>query len=284
MALANLFTLIDDIAAMTKITAQKTMSVVTDDIAVSAEKVSGFEDNREIPVILAVFKGALINKLILVPVAILLSVYANFLIQPLLLVGGLYLCYEGMEKISSSLSKKPAHETKAPADPALHEKLQVKGAIRTDFVLSTEIIVISLNIVQAESINMQIMVLSFVAILLTIGIYGLVAVIVKLDDLGFYLVKHSVRGFKTIGKMLLVAAPFILRAISIIGTLAMLFVGGNIIMHALHLDHYIALFTGINTENLNYMLNIFTAIIIGGICGTSLFLLHLLSKTIMNKI
>lgn len=228
MALSNLLGLIDDIAGMTKLTAQKTASIVTDDIAVSAEQVSGFDNKREIPVILAVAKGSLVNKVILVPLALLLSAFAPFLITPLLLAGGLYLAYEGVEKIIDYFYKQQESSSKAPL---ANEKHQIKGAIRTDFVLSIEIIVIALSSVEGETLILQAVTLSIVAITITIAIYGLVALIVKIDDLGFYLNKQSNKAAKKLGNTLLILAPHILKGIALIGTIAMLLVAGNIYWH-----------------------------------------------------
>ncbi len=228
MALSNLLGLIDDIAGMTKLATQKTASIVTDDIAVSAEQVSGFDNKRELPVILAVAKGSLVNKVILVPLALLLSAFAPFLITPLLLAGGLYLAYEGVEKIIDYFHKQQDSSSKMPL---ANEKHQIKGAIRTDFVLSIEIIVIALSSVEGETLIVQAVTLSIVAIAITIAIYGLVALIVKIDDLGFYLNKQSNKAAKKLGNTLLILAPHILKGIALIGTIAMLLVAGNIYWH-----------------------------------------------------
>ncbi|MDR1462376.1 MAG: DUF808 domain-containing protein [Azoarcus sp.] len=254
MAGASLLALIDDIAAilddvalMTKVAAKKTAGVLGDDLALNAQQVAGVRADRELPVIWAVAKGSLVNKAILVPVALLISAFLPWAIVPLLMVGGLYLCFEGMEKLAHKFlhkeDKSTAHEAggpQQPADVAATEKEKIKGAIRTDFVLSAEIIVIALGTVANEAMSMQIAVLTGIALLMTAGVYGFVAAIVKLDDLGLYL--HGRQGVlsQTMGKALLGAAPMLMKFLTIIGTAAMFMVGGGILAHGLPVIHHLS--------------------------------------------
>jgi len=255
MAGASLFTLLDDIAsilddvsAMTKVAATKTTGVLGDDLALNAEQVSGVRAERELPVVWAVFKGSLRNKLILVPAALAISALAPWAITPLLMLGGAFLCYEGFEKLLHTFS--PGHRTEdgqqaepAPAqtrpvvDLVGFERDKIKGAIRTDFILSAEIIVITLGTVAAEPIGMQLAVLAGIAVLMTIGVYGLVAGIVKLDDVGLFLSQRSGSAFagmqRRIGHRILRIAPYLMKGLSIIGTAAMFLVGGGILLHGL---------------------------------------------------
>lgn len=253
MAGTSLLVLIDDIAAvlddvalMTKVAAKKTAGVLGDDLALNAEKVSGVNADRELPVVWAVAKGSFLNKLILVPLALLISAYVPMLITPLLMLGGAYLCFEGAEKIVHAyLHKKASGDSHditttqhldTPEAIRIFEQDKIKGAIRTDFILSAEIIVIALGTVQSASMLNQIVVVSLIALLMTVGVYTLVAGIVKLDDLGLYLVKpnpHTLREkIKTkIGLGILSFAPFLMKSLSVIGTVAMFLVGGSILLH-----------------------------------------------------
>ncbi len=250
MAFSTLFTLLDDIAAvlddvavMTKIAAKKTAGVVGDDLALGAEQVTGVDASREIPVVWAVAKGALLNKVILVPVALLISAFVEWLILPLLMLGGGYLAFEGFHKVWHKLMHKEHEETEkgkhkeAVRDESLDlvdfEKKKIRGAIRTDFILSAEIIVISLGTVSSEPLATQIGVLCVIAFGLTIGVYGLVAGIVKIDDLGLYLSKKG-GVVASIGKGLLVGAPIFMKVLGFVGTVAMFLVGGGIISHGIH--------------------------------------------------
>lgn len=256
MAGSSLLALIDDIAAvlddvaiLTKVAAKKTAGVLGDDLALNAEQVSGIRAEREIPVVWAVAKGSFINKLILVPSALAISVFIPWLIVPLLMIGGIYLCFEGFEKIvhhffhnQAEKDKEHADTIAALSDPEVDlvafEKEKIKGAIRTDFILSAEIIVIALGTVKDVSFSMQAMVVSGIALLMTVGVYGLVAGIVKLDDAGFYLIKDKSEtlwcGIKRgIGRGLLVFAPFLMHFLSFVGTAAMFLVGGGILIHGI---------------------------------------------------
>lgn len=248
MASANLLallddiaTMLDDIATMTKVATKKTAGVLGDDLAVNAQRVSGVRASRELPVVWAVCKGSLINKAILVPAALAISAVAPWLIMPLLTLGGLYLCFEGAEKLFHREPKGAKHAAAAPV-PVLSdeemialEKRKIKGAVRTDFILSAEIIVISLGTVQHHPFATQVVALSFVAVLLTLGVYGLVAAIVKIDDVGLWLVqKNDNQGAAAaFGRALLNAAPKLMKSLGVIGTVAMFLVGGSIVTHAL---------------------------------------------------
>jgi predicted DNA repair protein MutK len=251
--LDDITTVLDDVAVLTKVAARKTAGVLGDDLAVNAEQVTGVRAQREIPVVWAVFKGSLINKLILVPAALVLSVIAPWVITPLLIAGGLFLCYEGFEKLSHKyLYPKDdfdRHQEIADAlndpdtDLAELERRKVKGAIRTDFVLSAEIVAITLGIVAAEALPTRIIVLSGIALLMTVGVYGLVAGIVKLDDLGLHLTKQQGEGLKRelqhrLGRAILAGAPYLMRSLSVLGMIAMFLVGGGILVHGIPALHH----------------------------------------------
>jgi uncharacterized protein len=247
--LDDIATVLDDVAILSKVAAKKTAGVLGDDLALNAEQVSGVRANRELPVVWAVAKGSFINKLILVPAALLISVFAPWLIMPLLMMGGGYLCYEGFEKVYHVVTQKKADKEhkqrvmlEALTDPKVDlvkfEQKKIKGAIRTDFVLSAEIIVIVLGTVQEVDFATQAMVVSTMAIVMTVGVYGLVAAIVRLDDAGLYLIKSNVQNswadFKRlVGRALLVFAPFLMKFLTVVGTLAMFLVGGSILLHGL---------------------------------------------------
>ena len=234
---------------MTKVAAKKTSGVLGDDLALNAEQVSGIQAERELPVVWAVAKGSFKNKLILVPAALLISAAAPWTITPLLMVGGAYLCFEGFEKLAHSFmytaaEDQVAHAEKIQAlsDPDIDlvafERVKIKGAVRTDFILSAEIIVIALGTVQGASLGTQFAVVAAIALLMTIGVYALVAGIVKLDDAGLHLVKGAgtrVWGAcrKAVGKGLLHLAPLLMKTLAIVGTAAMFLVGGGILTHGL---------------------------------------------------
>lgn len=249
MAGASLLTLLDDIAAllddvsvMTKVAAKKTAGVLGDDLAVNTDQVSGFAAKRELPVIWAVAKGAMLNKIILIPIALLLSEFASWALTPLLMFGGAFLCYEGAHKLHHKLfhHEEEEHEkedmVKAAEDPKVdmvaHEKEKIKGAIRTDFILSAEIIVLALYAVTEQNADFMTLLgaLVGVSIIVVVGVYGLVAGIVKLDDFGLYLTKKG-GVLASLGRGLIKAVPVFMKGISILGTVAMFLVGGNIIAH-----------------------------------------------------
>ena len=244
--LDDIATILDDVAVMSKMAAKKTAGVLGDDLALNAQQVSGVRTDRELPVVWAVAKGSFVNKLILVPAALLISVVAPWLITPLLMIGGLFLCYEGVEKVLHSLHHKKAKTeeeasqelTAIETDMATFEKDKVKGAIRTDFILSAEIVVISLGTVAAATFSTKVMVLSVIAILMTVGVYGFVAMIVKIDDLGLYLTQQASSFKQTIGRGLLAFAPKLMKTLTFVGTIAMFLVGGGIISHGVPLLHH----------------------------------------------
>ncbi len=246
----DIATLLDDVAVLSKVAAKKTAGVLGDDLALNAEQVTGVRAERELPVVWAVAKGSFVNKLILVPAALAISAFLPWLITPLLIVGGLYLCFEGVEKVLHKLLHKDdeqahAEKVKAVADPNVDlvafEKQKIKGAIRTDFILSAEIIVIALGTVKDASFMMQSLVVSTIAVLVTVGVYSLVAGIVKMDDAGYYLLnKKDGNSFhRSLGKSLLVIAPKLMHLLSVLGTVAMFLVGGGIIVHGVPFVHHI---------------------------------------------
>ncbi|KEA65606.1 putative Membrane protein [Marinobacterium lacunae] len=241
----DIATLLDDIALMSKVAAKKTAGVLGDDLALNAEQVSGVKADRELPVVWAVFKGSVLNKLILVPAALLISAIAPWLITPLLMIGGAYLCFEGFEKVLHSIKPDPAaheRELKAVADTDVDlvafEKAKIKGAIRTDFILSAEIVVIALGTVQSAAFGVQVAVVSTIALVMTAGVYALVAGIVKLDDAGLYLARDGQSGTRAaVGRMLLTLAPALMKTLSVVGTIAMFLVGGGILLHGIPGSH-----------------------------------------------
>ncbi|QFS16783.1 DUF808 domain-containing protein [Acinetobacter indicus] len=246
LLLDDIATVLDDVAVMSKMAAKKTAGVLGDDLALNAQQVSGVRSERELPVVWRVAKGSFVNKLILVPLALLISVVAPWLINPLLVVGGLFLCYEGVEKVLHSLHKKKAKTAeeaqqeliKTKTDLAMFENEKIKGAVRTDFILSAEIIVISLGTVATAAFGVKVTVLSIIAIAMTIGVYGLVAFIVKIDDIGLHLSEQASNFKQSVGRGLLAFAPILMKILSIVGTLAMFLVGGGIINHAIPLVHH----------------------------------------------
>ena len=241
MAFSSLFTLIDDIASilddvalMTKMAAKKTVGVVGDDLALNANQVTGASSDRELPIVWAVTKGSLVNKVILIPIALLLSAFLPWLIVPLLMIGGAYLCFEGVEKILHKFIAHEEHEEKK----TFNEAAKIKGAIRTDFILSAEIIIIALGELTEASLLTRIISLSIVGIGITIFVYGLVALIVRADDFGLYLIKKGGVA-KSIGNAILVIMPKFMRSLSFIGTLAMFLVGGGIFVHNVDFIHHL---------------------------------------------
>ena len=261
MAAANLLALIDDIASvlddvalLTKAATKKTAGVLGDDLALNAQQVTGVSPERELPVVWAVAKGSLLNKAILVPLALLISAFAPWAVTPLLMVGGAFLCYEGFEKLAHRLWHKPGDNAAQQAelqrkladlalDPVAFEKDKIKGAIRTDFVLSAEIIAITLGTVAHAAFGTRLTVLVGIALLMTVGVYGLVAGIVKLDDAGLHLSRaagaQAWAGFqRALGRGILRAAPWLMKALSVAGTAAMFLVGGGILTHGVPWLHH----------------------------------------------
>lgn len=240
----------DDVAALTKLSANKTAGVLGDDLALNAQQVSGVAASREIPVVWAVAKGSLVNKAILVPAALLISAFAPWAVTPLLMVGGAYLCFEGSEKLAHKLlhpkAEDDAHAAElqaALADPAVDlatlEKDKIKGAVRTDFILSAEIIAITLGTVAQAGFWTQVAVLVGIALVMTAGVYGLVGGIVKLDDAGLWLSRRASAAAQGLGRAILALAPWLMKLLSIAGTAAMFLVGGGIIVHGVPALHHL---------------------------------------------
>ncbi|MDB5891665.1 MAG: hypothetical protein JWP47_2496 [Polaromonas sp.] len=253
----DIATILDDVAVLSKVAAKKTAGVLGDDLALNAQQVSGVKADRELPVVWAVARGSALNKALLVPAALAISAVIPWAVTPLLMVGGAFLCFEGFEKLAHKFmpgdghadTEKSAALMHALADPAVDivalEQEKIKGAVRTDFILSAEIIAITLGTVQDSTFTTQLAVLSTIAIAMTVGVYGLVAGIVKLDDGGLYLSQRTgegtgVRQLRAFGRGILVAAPWMMKALSIAGTIAMFLVGGGILTHGIApLHHFI---------------------------------------------
>jgi uncharacterized protein len=250
----DIATLLDDVAVLTKVAASKTAGVVGDDLALNAQQVSGVVADRELPVVWAVARGSFVNKAILVPGALGVSAVAPWLVSPLLMAGGAFLCYEGFEKLAHVVAGRHAGDdahhaelTRALADPAIDlvalEQDKIKGAVRTDFILSAEIIVITLGTVASAPFPQRVAVLVGIALLMTVGVYGLVAAIVKLDDAGLYLSRRSgsggfVRALRALGSGILQTAPWMMKGLSVAGTAAMFLVGGSILSHGIGPLHH----------------------------------------------
>jgi len=249
--LDDVATLLDDAAVMSKVAAKKTAGLLGDDLAVNAEKATGFHASRELPVIWEITKGAVLNKIIILPAAFLLSAFMPWLIVPILLLGGAYLSYEGADKVYEWFTRphinKPVASESSDKQEILHsEAAKIKAAIRTDFILSIEIIVISLDTVIEQSLGIQIMVVSFIALVATAGVYGIVALIVRMDDSGLFLIERAkqlkgglAKGTQLTGELLINALPKVIRLLAIIGTLAMLLVGGGMFVHNIDALHHL---------------------------------------------
>lgn len=287
MAGASLLTLLDDISVilddvslMTKVAAKKTAGVLGDDLALNAEQVTGVKADRELPVVWAVAKGSFINKLILVPAALLISAVYPPLVTFLLMCGGLYLAYEGAEKVIHKFwphllphDEAQNERLRANADESIdlvaYEKDKIKGAVRTDFILSAEIIVIALGSAVADGATLleKSLVLAIIAVAITVGVYGLVASIVKMDDLGLHLMKQSSTAKQKFGEFLLSFAPKLMKFLSIAGTLAMFLVGGGILVHGIEFLHHgvedLAYLTGIFESLTTMLLNGFVGLLVG---------------------
>lgn len=278
--LDDIATLLDDISVMGKLAAKKTAGVLGDDLSLNAQQVTGVRANRELPVVWSVAKGSFVNKVILVPLALLISAFIPWAITPLLMIGGAFLCFEGVEKVlhtfesrkekESPAARQQRLEALASADPKAFERDKVKGAIRTDFILSAEIVAITLGIVADAPLLNQVLVLSGIAIVVTIGVYGLVGIIVKLDDMGYWLVEKRAALAQLLGKGLLVVAPWLMKSLSVIGTLAMFLVGGGIVVHGIApLHHAITHFAeaqgAVMAAILPTLLNLVLGFIIGAV-------------------
>lgn len=277
--LDDIAALMDDVVVMSKISTKKTAGILGDDLAVNAEKASGFVSSRELPVLWAITKGSFLNKLIILPLAFLLSAYYPPAVKVILVLGGLYLAYEGAEKIYEFIfHRKEKHKTKVLHDISAetileHEKQKIKSAIFTDFILSVEIVIIALGTVLEKSILTQILVVTVVAIIATVGVYGIVALIVRMDDLGLHLVKLS-NGRKNVlrflGNILVKALPWVIKSLSVIGTIALLLVAGGIFVH--------------NIEQLHHFLETWPSFIRDFIIGFAVGILVLILVIIIKKV
>nr|WP_281423949.1 DUF808 domain-containing protein [Oceanobacter mangrovi] len=287
----DIATLLDDVATMTKVAAQKTAGVLGDDLALNAQQVAGVRAERELPVVWAVALGSIRNKAILVPAALLISAFIPWLITPMLMLGGAFLCFEGAEKLLHAILHRGQKNTDHSQIQALandeidlleYEKNKIKGAIRTDFILSAEIIVITLGTVSDATFWEQLVVLSGIAVLMTAFVYGLVGGIVKLDDVGLYLSRKSSALLKSIGNVLVAAAPWLMKVLSVLGTAAMFMVGGGILVHGLPWIHHLVQHSAETAEQVshlpaissilgglvNVLLNAVTGIIAGGLLAS----------------
>jgi len=306
MAAGSLLALIDDIASvlddvalMSKVAAKKTAGVLGDDLALNAQQVTGVHADRELPVVWAVALGSLRNKAILVPAALAISAFLPQAITPLLMLGGAYLCFEGFEKLAHkylhSAAEDAAHEEElvtalaAGTDMRAVEQDKIKGAVRTDFILSAEIIVISLGVVNAQSTSFgaQVAALVAVAIAMTVGVYGLVAAIVKIDDAGLWLSKRAGAAARALGALLLAAAPRLMKALSVVGTAAMFMVGGGIIGHAVEPLHHLAesaahAVSGV--PGVGGLLAAVTPTVIDAVAGVVIGAVVLLAVTLVQKV
>ncbi len=253
LLLDDIASILDDVATLTKVSVEKTTGILGDDLALNAHQVSGVAPNRELPIVWAVAKGSMLNKAILIPGAVAFSAFAPWAITPLMIVGGSYLCFEGCEKIAHKLlhskQEDDAHHAQhveilatEEIDVAAAEQEKIKGAIRTDFILSAEIIVIALDIVEKSTLVTQFAVLVGVGILMTIGVYGLVACIVKLDDFGMHLTTRSGARTRRLGSFILLAMPYLMKFLSVAGTVAMFLVGGGILVHKIKFLHQLVEF------------------------------------------
>jgi len=238
----DIASILDDVAVLSKVAAKKTAGVLGDDLALNAQQVTGVAADRELPVVWAVCMGSLLNKLILVPAALAISAFVPWLVTPLLMLGGAFLCYEGFEKLAHRFlhskaddAARRAERAQALADPAVDlvalERDKIKGAIRTDFILSAEIVAITLGTVAEADFGTRVAVLSTIALVMTLGVYGLVAGIVKLDDAGLWLSRQASAAAQALGRGVVRAAPWLMKALSVAGTVAMFLVGGGILVH-----------------------------------------------------
>lgn len=269
--------LMDDVAVAAKVASQKTAGILGDDLAVNAEKATGFLSSREIPVLWAITKGSLINKLIIVPVALLLNIFFPVLIKFILIFGGFYLAYEGAEKIIEFLfhrSKTPHREIEVEVkNDLVAEKAKVKSAVTTDFILSVEIVIIAMETVLKRSLPIQILTVSAVALLATIGVYGIVALIVRMDDAGYKLIKRANNKgfFNALGQVLVKSLPVIIKILSVVGTIALLLVAGGIFVHNIDFVHHLL-------PNLN---TIVKELAMGLIAGLLVFVIVFFSKKLI---
>lgn len=296
--LDDIATILDDVAVLSKVAAKKTAGVLGDDLALNAQQVSGVKADRELPVVWAVAQGSFINKAILVPAALAISALAPWAVTPLLMVGGAFLCFEGFEKLAHKLMHSQAEQAverqalvAAASDPKVDllalEKDKIKGAVRTDFILSAEIIAITLGTVQASGFTTQVVVLSAIAIVMTVGVYGLVAGIVKLDDAGLYLSQAGSHLRRSVGRGILWVAPWLMKGLSIAGTAAMFLVGGGILTHGLApLHHVIERLTAAaaGVPSVGAALAWFTPLLLDAVVGIVAGALVLAGVTLVKKV
>lgn len=291
MLLDDIATVLDDVAIMTKVAAKKTAGVLGDDLALNAQQVAGVRAERELPVVWAVAKGSMVNKAILVPAALLISAFIPWLIVPLLMVGGAYLCFEGFEKLAHkyfhSKVEDAAHHrelieavSNPQVDMVAFEKEKIKGAVRTDFILSAEIIVIALGSVAAATFAKQAAVVVSIAVLMTVGVYGFVALIVKLDDIGMHLCKKPNPVAQFFGNFLLAAAPRLMKFLSVLGTAAMFMVGGGIVTHSIPVIHHWIEHAAAATEPMGWL----TSSVLNGVAGVVIGALVLAVVTLVGKL
>ena len=284
MAFASLFTLLDDITAvlddvalMTKMAAKKTAGVVGDDLALNANQVTGVSAERELPIIWRVAKGSLINKVILIPLALIISWLAPWLISPLLIIGGTFLCFEGVEKLLHKFLHKHDDHQEASADELIDENDKIKGAIRTDFILSAEIVIIALGVVGSYGLLTRSLVLAAIGVGMTVIVYGLVAFIVKLDDIGLKMIQQG-GGLATLGKSIITVMPWFMRGLSVVGTLAMFLVGGGIIAHEAAFIHHFLQAQQWDSGLMGNLASLIIGVITSAISSISIFLLMKLFK------
>jgi len=300
MAGASLFALLDDIATilddvsvLSQVAAKKTAGVLGDDLALNAQQVAGVKAERELPVVWAVAKGSLLNKAILVPAALAISAFAPWAVTPFLMLGGAFLCFEGFEKLAHKYlhgdAEDAAHRSElalALKDPAIDlvalEKDKIRGAIRTDFILSAEIIVITLGTVAAAPFGTQVAVLAGIALIMTAGVYGLVAGIVKLDDAGLYLSQRASAVARAVGHGLLAAAPWLMKSLSVLGTAAMFLVGGGILVHGLPVLHHAIGAIAPHTGALSVLLTLLADALVGIAAGALTLLAVTLGKRLIK--
>jgi predicted DNA repair protein MutK len=296
--LDDIATILDDVALMSKVAAKKTAGVLGDDLALNAQQVAGVDADRELPVVWAVALGSLKNKAILVPAALAISAFIPWAITPLLMLGGTFLCYEGCEKLAHKFLHSPA-EDKQHHDELLHavcdesvdmlawDRDKVKGAVRTDFILSAEIIVISLGTVAGAPFGQQVAVLAAIAVVMTVGVYGLVAGIVKLDDAGLYLSRRGNGALQLAGQALLAGAPMLMKALSVLGTIAMFMVGGGILMHGVPALHHVvdsAAAAAAGVPGVGPLLKVVTPTVIDAVAGVIAGAIALVAVTIVTRL
>ena len=272
--LDDITSLLDDVSVLTKVAAKKTVGVLGDDLALNAQQVTGVSAARELPVVWAVAKGSLLNKAILVPAALAISAWLPWAITPLMMAGGAFLCYEGVEKLAHRFLHGAEDEVRhaerlqalarAEVDMVAWERDKVRGAIRTDFILSAEIIVLSLGVVAGQAFTQQVLVLAAIAAAMTAFVYGLVAGIVKLDDIGVWLLRGG-RTAMALGRAILVATPWLMRCLSVAGTAAMFLVGGGILVHSLPVLHHVII--GWAPAGVEWLANALASVLVGMLAG-----------------